>query len=1050
MSPGINSGMSQAYLAVNTSTDFDRLCALDVLGLPDTPAGDQGDVYAEFKEQLTRAPEGWYETALPWKGNHPELPNNCDGNLRRLNSLTRKLRRSNMLQDYDAIIQDQLSSGIVELAPEPASKKEFYIPHRPVVKETSETTKLRIVYDASARDRPDAPSLNECLHAGPPLLNELWSVLVRNRLHPVALAGDLRQAFLQIRIRESERDALRFHWWADLSCTEVIILRFTRALFGLSPSPFLLNKVIKQHLELWYNQLPGVVDEVSKSMYVDDFIFGAPTVPDAEKLKGETSRIFKDAQFDLHRWNSNTEELEHCEHNDGEESFAKLQLAPRARSEESKLLGLPWNKREDTLSIVFPDKSTGTTKRGILSTLANVYDPLGYVPPTMLEGKLIYREACKQKTAWDAALPTEVTESWDKFERNLPTSVSTKRSLVAFQEPLDLVKIHAFGDASGKGVCAAVYTVVSQKSGTTQGLLTAKSRVTKQGLTIPRLELIAGHMAVNLAVNVRDSLTSLPIDPVIHCWLDSTVALHWINNCGNYRQFVANRVEKIQNHTNVTWRHVPTTDNPADIGSRGGSVVDSDMWWKGPTWLANPQEWPPDIVTQPSSESQAELKVQQELFAGAVEVKDDPHLILEKFGLSKALRILAWISRFLQNARHPSTKIHGPLTSTEISDQEVYLIKTAQKQGMFDTKFEEDKAQLNLVPNSEEIIVCKGRIQGEYLIFIPDSSLLGEKLVEQAHKITLHGGLTLTMAKIREKFWIPRLRKLTKHVLKSCWGCKRFRATPFTNPPIAPLPTDRTHGSSAFDVIGVDFAGPIMYRKQRKKEAKAYVVLYSCSLTRAVYLELLSCLEVREFLQSLKRLIARRGRPSKIYSDNAKTFLAAAKWLEKVQRDERFNEFLVGHSIVWQFNLSRAPWWGGQFERLIGLMKAAFYKVVGQGSLSWTELTEVLLDVEITLNNRPLTYMEEDVQLPPLTPNSLLFINTNVLPELAPYHLEEKNIRKRAKFLQQCKRAVWKRWTTKYLPALREQHRLKSGGPGRTITEGEVVIIKSTNRNRNH
>ena len=92
MSPGISCGMPQAYLAVNTSTDFDRLCALDVLGFPGTPAGDQGDVYAKFKEQLTRAPEGWYETALPWKGSHPELPDNRDGSLRRLNSLTRKLR----------------------------------------------------------------------------------------------------------------------------------------------------------------------------------------------------------------------------------------------------------------------------------------------------------------------------------------------------------------------------------------------------------------------------------------------------------------------------------------------------------------------------------------------------------------------------------------------------------------------------------------------------------------------------------------------------------------------------------------------------------------------------------------------------------------------------------------------------------------------------------------------------------------------------------------------------------------------------------------------
>ena len=174
-------------------------------------------------------------------------------------------------------------------------------------------------------------------------------------------------------------------------------------------------------------------------------------------------------------------------------------MGPLARGVESKLLGLPWNKREDTLSVTPPDISSDMTKRGILSALASVYDPLGFVSPTMLEGKLVYSEACKQKTVWDALLPTKVTELWVKFESKLPSSVLTQQSLAAFREPLDEVKIHAFGDASGKGVSASVYAVISQKSGTTQGLLTAKSCVAKQGLTIPRLELIAGHMAVNLA-----------------------------------------------------------------------------------------------------------------------------------------------------------------------------------------------------------------------------------------------------------------------------------------------------------------------------------------------------------------------------------------------------------------------------------------------------------------------------------------------------------------------------------------------------------------------
>ena len=595
MSPGADGSSSQAYLAINSSTDYERLCALDVLGLADTPAGDQGDVYTEFKEQLARSPDGWYESPLPWKGNHPDLPNNYDGSIRRLGSLVQKLRRTNLLSDYDGIIRDQLQNGIVEKAPEQVEGKEFYIPHRAVVRENAETTKLRVVYDASARASDDAPSLNECLHPGPPLQNTLWSVLVRSRLHPIALSGDLRQAFLQIRIRESDRDALRFHWLVDLQSKEVVTLRFTRALFGLSPSPFLLNAVIKQHLEAWKDRLPETVSEVSKSMYVDDFISGASTVPEARKLKNETSQIFNDAQFVLHKWSSNVKGLETDPDYHNVLSFAKQQLGQAMRQGESKLLGLPWNKEKDTLSVRFPEKLTSVTKRSVLANLAKIYDPLGVASPVTLQGKLIYREACNRKVAWDAPLPTEITAMWEVWERKLPESVSMQRSLATFLEPIQRVEIHAFGDASGKGVSAAVYTVVTQESGTTQGLITAKSRVAKQGLTIPRLELIAGHMTINLAANVREALDGIQLNPILHCWLDSTVALHWISDRGEYRQFVSNRVKKIRSHPNVTWRHVPTSENPVDLGSRGGSVTGVELWWKGPSWLADPEKWPPNI-----------------------------------------------------------------------------------------------------------------------------------------------------------------------------------------------------------------------------------------------------------------------------------------------------------------------------------------------------------------------------------------------------------------------------------------------------------------------
>ena len=296
---------------------------------------------------------------------------------------------------------------------------------------------------------------------------------------------------------------------------------------------------------------------------------------------------------------------------------------------------------------------------------------------------------------------------------------------------------------------------------------------------------------------------------------------------------------------------------------------------------------------------------------------------------------------------------------------------------------------------------------------------------------------------------MPRLRRLAKSVVKHCWGCKRFHAVPVSAPPTGNLPTERTEGTVPFNVIGVDFAGPIKYSGKRKTEKKAYVALYSCCLTRGVFLEVLPNLETEEFIQSFKRFIARRGRPSVVYSDNGSTFVAAAKWLKNVRKDEKFHEFLSDQTITWRFNASRAPWWGGHFERLIGLFKSAFYKTVGQGHLTWYELCEVVLDIEVTLNNRPLCYMEEDHQLPTLTPNSLLFLNTNILPELQPYHLEE-DLRKRAKLMQSTKDAMWRRWTGEYMRALRERHQIKHGSRDNRLAVGDVVIVKSDERNRNH
>ena len=146
-----------------------------------------------------------------------------------------------------------------------------------------------------------------------------------------------------------------------------------------------------------------------------------------------------------------------------------------------------------------------------------------------------------------------------------------------------------------------MYAVVEQASGTNQGLVTAKARLPKQGLTIPRLELVAAHMAANLVVNVREALTGFPVESS-HCWTDSSVVLHWLKGNGNYKQFITNRVRKINAHPDLIWKHVPTNHNPADIGSRARDTSNEELWWHGPNWLKDPDQWPDEIEIQPTAE----------------------------------------------------------------------------------------------------------------------------------------------------------------------------------------------------------------------------------------------------------------------------------------------------------------------------------------------------------------------------------------------------------------------------------------------------------------
>ncbi len=250
---------------------------------------------------------------LPWKDLHPPLPDNHQLSVSRLHGLLRRLRQDpHVLEEYDLTIQQQIGQGIVEVVKrpqDPVAGEVHYLPHHAVIRRDKHTTKLRIVYDASARSQ--GPSLNDCLFTGPKFDQSILDIVLRFRVHPVALSADIEKAFLMVSISERDRDALRFLWVDSLRNdeAELVVLRFARVVFGVSSSPFLLNATLKHHLDRYVHSSPGLVERISRSIYVDDVAFGAEDEEGAYQLYLGAKNVLQDGGFNLRKFITNDAHL---------------------------------------------------------------------------------------------------------------------------------------------------------------------------------------------------------------------------------------------------------------------------------------------------------------------------------------------------------------------------------------------------------------------------------------------------------------------------------------------------------------------------------------------------------------------------------------------------------------------------------------------------------------------------------------------------------------------------------------------------------------------
>ena len=307
--------------------------------------------------------------------------------------------------------------------------------------------------------------------------------------------------------------------------------------------------------------------------------------------------------------------------------------------------------------------------------------------------------------------------------------------------------------------------------------------------------------------------------------------------------------------------------------------------------------------------------------------------------------------------------------------------------------------------------------------------MFAEKLKRYTQEQILHLGIANTMAEIRNEFWIPRLRCKVKKAINTCNTCKVFSAKSYGPTRTAAMPAFRTESGKPFQTTGVDFAGPLNYKLSKKELGKCYVLIFTCATTRAVHLEM------TRIGTKLNAFITRRTRPKLIISDNAQTFKATASWIKEIRKSEQLQNYLAKQEIRWQFNLSKSPWWGGMYERLLKDVKKTLYKTLGRTHLTFEQLETVIVDIEKHLNNRPLTYVESgEGEDRVLTPNTIMWGQNSYTFE----DDDEEDLDKISKRLNKTKQHAWKRWRDEYVHSLMECHRVNRKTPA--VPEiGEIV-----------
>ncbi|XP_054713646.1 uncharacterized protein LOC129223104 [Uloborus diversus] len=991
----------------------------------------------QFLNSLSRNEEGRYSVGLPWLGCNVELPSNRHIAEKRLFNVTHRLKSLRKYEEYDNIFKQWLEEGVVEAVPNNELHfKGHYLPHHPVFKPSSVTTKIRPVFDASCKVNR-SPSLNDCLVKGPNLIEEIPSILLGFREKSIGVTSDIRRAFLQIELRKEDRDFLRFLWWEK---GKLKVLRRTRVVFGVRPSPFLLGVVISFHLSKVPPDQNDIARKLDRAFYIDNCVTSVDNEKDLVDFVKSSTEILAEARMDLRMWTYGPAEKD-------------IELAPEYLSADSPaenpvlVLGIMWDRKLDNLHVKIENVAVSekVTKREVLSLTQSIFDPLGFLTPVLLQAKLLLQEIWEMKVDWDAPLPGITRNKFLKWYNQLKILNDLRIPRRIGFGDRSTWSLHIFCDASQHAYATVIFLRSESEGEIFVRFVAAKSRVTPlKGITIPRLELMSCVLGVRLSKYVSEALA---LHVAKYFWTDSSTALFWIQRNDAWGTFVGNRVREICSVTNTNqWSHISSHLNFADLPSRGCLPLQYSKsdWWSGPVCLKSPKDnWPKSEVKASETLVFAERKKGICLNLSAV-VESDRVKWYEKFSkFSKMIPVLSWVKRFIKNCQKVTVIREPFLLDSEIKESKIALLALVQTEsfpemgdsigGILTIR---DQSGLRRVRT--RIVEREDSYEFRYPILLPSKHYIVNCFVRDYHLKYSHAGTQALTVIMREEFWIIGARRIIRSIVKNCVRCKRFAAKPPTTGSIQ-LPLDRVRDAFAFEVTGIDLCGPLILWNK----TKTWIVLFTCAVYRCVHLELVSSISTETFIQALRRFIARRGRPSVVYTDNGTNFVGASRLLRKIEWKKVISLETLS-PITWNFIPPTAAWWGGWWERLVRTTKELLVRVLGQASVTYEELLILLCDVESVMNCRPLTYVSNDTEdLTPLTPSMFIQdIKFSGTPDLDLLDRDKLLVRQR--FCQELREQLRSRFRKEYLGQLVQRH-------GQTHCElklGDIVLVGSENLKR--